>query len=88
MQYLSYQDTYKERLDPGGSSEDDCITLLLSSIMSSDEKLTKANQEAVVAVVEEELNSTFSRIIDEEATALKREPWWSYIWVCFSNTFP
>jgi hypothetical protein len=54
--------------------------------MSSDDKFTKVNQKVVVAVVEEELNSTGSGII-EEATVLKREPWWSYIWVSFSNVF-
>ena len=53
--------------------------------MSSDDKITKAAQEVVVAVVDEEASSTRFRNIDAPVAMSGREPWWSYIWVSFSN---
>lgn len=84
MQYLSHKPAHK-KLNSGGPDQDDCLTPLLSSSMSSDDKITKAAQEVVVAVVDEEASSTRSRNIDAPVAMSGREPWWSYIWVSFSN---
>jgi hypothetical protein len=79
LQPLSHKSTHKKRLDPGGPSQDDSLTPLLSSTMSGNDKYTNSVQGVVVSVADLEESSTSTRSIDEGT----RQPWWSYIWVSF-----
>jgi hypothetical protein len=76
---LSHRPIHKKRLDPGGPSEDDSQTPLLSSAMSKDDKNSK-----VLLAVEVEVTA-----VDPDGRSIassnerRRGPWWSYIWVEF-----
>lgn len=79
---LSHKLIHKKRLDPEEHTEDDSRTPLLSSAMSNDNKISKVLPEVEVTAVDPEARSTSNSTQER-----RREPWWSYIWVKFDNSF-
>lgn len=82
VQPPSHTPGHKKRLEPGGPSEDDSQTPLLSSTMSSNNEYVKAIQGVTVSVVDTEASSADTNSTDGKR---RRDPWWSYIWVSVYN---